>query len=201
MSSQSPAESNSEAQARDQSSTDSDENSASETSATDPKSRTASGKLDLPIETNPTVRPILVWMATTLVLAIGLIGYVSSNVDSFGGTEITNLIIQVIGVVTVLLLIRFTIKAFVLTRTTYHIGRRHVSRRYSLLFRAWEQTIPTSMIRSSELRQSRVQKLLGYGTIEINRGLGDVRLENVESPTELREVMQEIIIEQTDSNG
>ena len=153
----------------------------------------------LPIETSPTIRPVLVWMVITVALAAAVIGYVSSNTDQVGGQEIANILVQVVVVIALLVLVRLAIKVFVLTRTKYVVDATRIRRQYSLLLRTWEREIPSEMIRSRELRQSRIQKLLGYGTIEINRGLGDIRLENVENPHDIADALTVITRSDSDS--
>jgi uncharacterized membrane protein YdbT with pleckstrin-like domain len=144
------------------------------------------------VETKPTVRPTLVWMAITVALAAVIGGYVATNQSAFGGPETTRVVLQVVGVVALLSLIRLTIKLFVLTRTTYRITSDSITREYTLLLRTRQQQVPSGMVRSTELRQSRVQKLLGYGTMEINRGLGGITLENVPQPAEVRDALTAI---------
>lgn len=153
----------------------------------------------LPIQTSPTIRPVLVWMVITVVLAAAVIGYVASNVEAVGGPDIANVLVQVVLAIAVLVLIRLAIKMFVLTRTEYLVDADRIRRQYSLLMRTWEREVPAEMIRSRELRQSRIQKLLGYGTIEINRGLGDIRLENVANPHEIGDALTVIARDDSDS--
>lgn len=167
--------------------TDSDADSSR--AATEPRSE--AGPLDgtLPIETSPTIRPPLVWMAVTVVVALGLIGYLAMNPQAVDGEETARILMQVVGVIAILILIRFTIRIFILTRTEYRVDQDKVKRSYSLLLRTWEREVPVEMVRSSEFRQSRIQKLFGYGTIEINRGLGELQLENIEESTSAREAI------------
>lgn len=144
------------------------------------------------VETKPTVRPTLVWMGVTVALALAIAGFVATNQSAFGGPETTQVLQQVVAIVALLSLTRLTIKVFVLIRTTYRVTSDGVVRKYTLLLRTQERQVPSGMVRSSELRQSRVQKVLGYGTIKVNRGLGEITLENVASPDEVREALTTI---------
>lgn len=168
---------------------------------TDSESSDEQSRADVsfPIQTNPTIRPVLVWMVITVALAAAVIGYISGNVEAVGGQEIANVLVQVVGAIAVLVLVRLAIKVFVLTRTEYLVDESRIRRQYSLLLRTWEREVPAEMIRSRELRQSRIQKLLGYGTIEINRGLGDIRLENVANPHEIADALTVIARDDGDS--
>lgn len=145
------------------------------------------------IETRPTVQPTLILMGVTVLLGLGLTGYVASNPETFGGPETARILLQVISAVALLVLVRLIITVFVLTRTTYRITTSRITREYTLLLRTWEREVPVGMIRSSELQQSRVQKLLGYGTVRVNRGLGAIRLENVREPDEIRDALTKVI--------
>jgi hypothetical protein len=155
--------------------------------------------VSFPIQTTPTIRPVLVWMVITVALAAAAIGYIAGNVEAVGGQDIANILVQVVGAIAVLVLVRLAIKVFVLTRTEYLVDESRIRRQYSLLMRTWEREVPAEMIRSRELRQSRIQKLLGYGTIEINRGLGDIRLENVANPHEIGDALTLIARDDSDS--
>lgn len=144
---------------------------------------------ELPVETSPTIRPPLVWMGLTVVVSLLIVGYLATNPQAVNGEDVARILIQVVGVIAMLILIRLIIQIFILTRTNYRVDEDKVKRSYSLLLRTWEREVPIEMVRSSEFRQNRVQKLMGYGTIEINRGLGELQLENIEESTAAREAI------------
>lgn len=148
---------------------------------------------DLPIKTRPTIRPTIVWVFLTVAVGSVLALYISMNVEKIGGPHMTEVAIQVVVVIALLIVARFAIRAYILTRTTYEISENHVRREYTLLMRTRAQVVPTEVIRSIEMRQSRVQKLMGYGTITINQGLGDIRLENLLDPHSTQEMISDVV--------
>ena len=104
--------------------------------------------VSFPIQTNPTIRPVLVWMVITVALAAAVIGYISGNVEAVGGQEIANVLVQVVGAIAVLVLVRLAIKVFVLTRTEYLVDESRIRRQYSLLLRTWEREVPAETRRA-----------------------------------------------------
>jgi uncharacterized membrane protein YdbT with pleckstrin-like domain len=147
---------------------------------------------DLPLRTVPSIRPVLVWMGVTVVSAVVVAGVILLNQNVFGGARTANLLLNALLALTILAVIRLSIRVFILTRTQYIIDRGHVKRTYSLLMRTWSREVPINRVRSSELRQSRIQHVLGYGTVEINQGLGSIQLENVHSPEQVRKTITDL---------
>jgi uncharacterized membrane protein YdbT with pleckstrin-like domain len=166
--------------------------SAAQSSSPSPDPSPSSGtSRNYPVTAKPTVRPTLVWLAIVVVLggivAAGVIG----NPDVFGGTEQANVVANAVLLLTLLGVLRFVIRIYVLRRTEYIIDERSLIRRYSLLLRTWRREVPLSMVRSHQLKQGRIEKLLGYGTISVNQGLGDLRFENVKDPIDVNDVIAE----------
>ena len=151
----------------------------------------------MPIEAKPTIRPVVIWMAIAILLAIGIIAYIWTHTDSFGGQETAEILMKVVGVVGLLVLIRLAIRVFILRRTTYTVSADYIKRTYSLFLRTWERQVPVDMVRSYELHQNRLQRLMGYGTITINRGLGDIRLENVQQPHDIHDALGSVFERQS----
>ena len=145
------------------------------------------------VETGPTIRPVLIWMGIAVVVAVGIVALVSSNAEILGGPNLAEILVQAVVVLAVLVVARFGIRAAILTRTTYVVTGKTIRRKYTLLMRTRVREVPTDLIRSSELRQSRIQKLLGYGTIAINQGLGEIRLEHVHEPAAVQEAISSVV--------
>lgn len=146
---------------------------------------------EYPVTATPTVRPTLVWLAIVGLGGGALTGLIVSNPDLFGGTTQANVVGNAVLLLTGIGVLRFLIRVYVLRRTEYVVDERSLIRRYSLLLRTWRREVPLTMVRSHQLEQGRIQKLLGYGTISVNQGLGDIRFENVREPTEVNEVIAE----------
>lgn len=141
--------------------------------------------VEVPIRTHPTLRPTLLWLCIVTVLGFSVTATMWANPDVVGGPEVANVAIQAVGLLTVLGILRFLVRLYVLKQTEYVVDADTITRQYELFFRTWQRTVPISKVRSHELRQSRVQKLLGYGTISLNQGLGAIELENVSGPHQL----------------
>lgn len=147
--------------------------------------------IDYPVTAVPTVRPTLVWLAVVLLGGGILTALVVGNPGVFGGSDQANVVGNAVLLLTAIGVVRFLIRVYVLRQTEYVVDERSLIRRYTLLLRTWRREVPLSMVRSHQLEQGRIQKLLGYGTIAVNQGLGDLRFENVREPTELNEVIAE----------
>lgn len=142
------------------------------------------------IKTTPTLRPTLVWLG--LVVSVGLVSvlYLTLRRETFANPETANILIQAIAILTLIGVVRFLVRLYILKRTRYVVDPDTVTRKYDLLFRSRRREVPFSMVRSHELRQSRIQKLLGYGTIVLNEGLGPIELENVPEPRQFYRAIQ-----------
>lgn len=171
--------------------------------ATERRDGTADGEREAPSDgvedaelgttLHPTLRPTLVWLVTTLVLGIGGVAYVNGNPSLFGDPGTARVARDVLLLLTAILTVRFLARAYVLRRTTYHISPTAVTREYSLLLRSTEREVPFAMVRSHELNQSRIERLLGYGTVSINQGLGGLELENVPSPHGVHDTVRAMV--------
>ncbi|WP_336000987.1 PH domain-containing protein [Halorientalis halophila] len=148
-------------------------------------------------QTHPTVRPVLLLMALTLVGAVVVAAVLATNPDVVGGDDLATLLLGVVGTVTVLVLLKQLIKVFVIRRTTYTITASGLRREYELFYRQRVREIPVHQLRGHEYVQSRVQTLLGYGTIRMltggtNRSLGFVEFEHIDDPAGVREALQTV---------
>lgn len=134
------------------------------------------------LRTGPTIKPTLVQLGVVLVVGVALFGYLRARPELLGSPSITNTASLVVALVTLVAVIRFVIRVIILKRTTYVVTADRVELSYELLFRVRSKGVRFDKLRSHELDQNRVQSLLGYGTVSLNRGLGPIRLENVEEP-------------------
>ena len=167
----------------EESSTDSETDSSPTDATTDDR--------EYPVTAVPTVRPTLVWLVIVGLGGGALTGLVVSSPELFGGPTQANVVGNAVLLLTGIGVVRFLIRVYVLRRTEYVVDERSLIRRYSLLLRTWRREVPLTMVRSHQLEQGRIQKLLGYGTISVNEGLGDIRFENVRDPDDLNEVIAE----------
>ena len=152
------------------------------------------------IKTRPTIRPVLVWIAITIIVGAGIVTGISTNSEAIGGQGLSEILIQAVIVLAVLVLGRFGIRALILTRTTYEISDDYLRRQYTLLMRTRVQEVPTYLVRSTELRQSRIQKSMGYGSIAVNQGLGEIQFENIPQPYSTYEALSDTIEAKTHSD-
>ncbi|MFB6309291.1 MAG: PH domain-containing protein [Haloarculaceae archaeon] len=135
--------------------------------------------------TQPTIRPTLIRTVILVVVVIALFVVLQTNPTLLGDEQITNTTALVVAVLGVIATIRFAIRIFVLRRIRYEITKDRVQRRFSLFFKTQSRGVPFDRVRSHELTQNRVQKLMGFGTIALNQGLGGLKLENVQNPHEV----------------
>ncbi|QLH81372.1 PH domain-containing protein [Halosimplex pelagicum] len=145
------------------------------------------------LETNPTTKPTLIRLGLVLLLSLGLFGYLQFDPQALGSPDITNTAALIVLLLGLVLTIRFLVRTLVLTRTRYVVTGNRVEQRYELLYRTHSKGVRFDKVRSHELNQNRVQSLLGYGTISMNRGLGPLRLENVDEPQTVYETIRTCI--------
>ncbi|MFB6176523.1 MAG: PH domain-containing protein [Halobaculum sp.] len=172
-------------------STEAQQSNDASAASDDASSQSSPSGRSYPVTAKPTVRPTLVWLAIVIVAGGGVAAAVVGNPDVFGGADQANVVANAVLLLTALGVIRFLIRIYVLRRTEYVVDERSLIRRYSLLLRTWRREVPLSMVRSHQLKQGRIQKLLGYGTISVNQGLGDLRFENVKDPIDVNDVIAE----------
>ncbi|WP_262177532.1 PH domain-containing protein [Haloarcula laminariae] len=134
------------------------------------------------LRTRPTIRPTLVRLGVVLVVGLALFGVLRARPRLLGEPSISKTAALVVALITLVLVIRFVVRIIILKQTTYVITADRVELSYELLFRVRSKGVRFDKLRSHELNQNRVQSLLGYGTLSLNRGLGPIRLENVEEP-------------------
>lgn len=144
-------------------------------------------------ETMPTVKPTLVWIGVVAVLGGLAMAYLLVRPTALGDAASTTVLFRVVFLLTLILEIRFLVRLYVLRRTTYRLDSDAVQRRYELFYRSYQREVPLGRVRSHEVRQNRVQRFLGYGTISLNEGLGGIELEDIPEPFEKYEALRDVL--------
>ncbi|WP_324757177.1 PH domain-containing protein [Haloarcula sp. GH36] len=145
------------------------------------------------LRTNPTTKPTLLRLAVFLLLGLAVVVALQQRPELLGGPEVTNTVGLVVLLVTVLVALRLLVRTVVLVKTTYVVTRDRVEREYQFLFRTRTKGVRFEQVRSHRLNQNRFQKALGFGTITMNLGLGSIRLENVENPDRVYNIVRECV--------
>lgn len=165
------------------------------TSSDEPASeRTATN--EVLFEATPSRKPVLAWLAVTVLVGGALIGVIMGSPGLFGGPSVAEIAANVVLLVTVVAAVRLLVKLYILTRTRYTVTAAGVRREYTLLYRTWSRELPLRMVRGHELTRSRVETLLGVGTVEFLSGsvagsMGHLRFEALPNPEKLREQVQD----------
>lgn len=154
-------------------------------------------------ETTPTIRPVLIWFGLVFVIGSVILLYFVANPEAFGDRQLTEIVFWVVFLIVAAFLLRYVIKMFILTRTSYVVTTDDIRREFELLYRRNARELPMEKIRGMEFNQSRIQTLLGYGTLSFlaggtNQSLGFVEFEHLLHPHETRERIRELIIEHTE---
>ncbi|MEF8781299.1 MAG: PH domain-containing protein [Haloferacaceae archaeon] len=149
-------------------------------------------------EGSPTIRPVLV-VAVAVVLGAGaVVGYLIVNPEALGDREVAEILSNAVLVLAAVVLLRLWVKILVLRKTRYVIRDDSIHRRYSLLYKQWTREIPVTKLRGHEYAQSRIQTLLGYGTIRLltggtNHSLDYLEFEHVDDPEGVRDRVRELV--------
>lgn len=146
-------------------------------------------------ESTPSTKPVLVKLGLTVVVGALVLGVVVTNPGLFGSAEIANIVANVVVLLTLVGVVRLAIRLYVLTRTRYVVTTDGVRREYTLLYRTWSRELPLSMIRGHELTRSRIETLLGVGTVEFLSGsvagsIGHLRFDHLPDPEKARESLR-----------
>ena len=150
------------------------------------------------LETRPTLRPTVVRAVLALAVGLGVVGFLYRDPGVFGDPEAAEVIANVALAGTGIVLFRYLLRAYVLTRTRYVVTPTAVRGEYRLLYRAWARELPLDMVRSYEFRQSRVETVIGCGTVSfltggVDQGLGVLTFEHVANPDEVRALASDLL--------
>lgn len=131
----------------------------------------------------PSVKPNLV-MATVVALVGGTLSILSYTEMLGMGSGFGKPLGMILGIATVLLLGKTTLKIYILMRTRYQVTEDAVRMRCDLLYKNRNRHLPLAKLRGYEVRQNRFQSLFSLGTISFlsggtNQSLGFVKFENI----------------------
>lgn len=148
--------------------------------------------------TNPSIKPALIRLTLTLIVAVVAIMVFFLNPSLLGTIETTNIALVVVQVLAIVAVGRRVVKIVVLRNTAYVLTDRAVRREYSLLARQQAREVPYHRVRSHERRQRRIEHLLDIGSIAVNQGLGELTLEAVPAHEEFYDEIQRRMREEAD---
>jgi len=130
----------------------------------------------------PTIKPTLIRLAVVLLATVAIAVYFRTNLELLGSPELTAVASLIVLLAGALLSIRYLVRILVRKKTAYIITEASVKREYQLFFRTRSKAVRFDKLRSHQLQQNRIQSVLGFGTISLNKGLGEIRLADVADP-------------------
>ena len=153
--------------------------------------RSTDAESDIVVETQPTLKPTILSLATVLVAGIAIVAYLFAEPTLLGTSERTEIAANLVVLLTIVGAGRFLLRLYVLTRTRYVVTPDAVRREYSLLYKTFSRELPLSKIRSHELRRSRVETVLGIGSVgfltgSVSQSPTHLEFENVPHPDRVR---------------
>ncbi|EMA37855.1 PH domain-containing protein [Halobiforma nitratireducens] len=153
----------------------------------DPSDRRPPVSGDLRYETTPMLRPVVVMLASVLVVGSAALAVPLLQPELFGDPVLAEIVLYAVAVLVTVTVIRYGIRLVVLARTTYEIREDALVRRYNLAYKRTVRKIPISKLRGHEFTQSRYQAWLDVGTIRLltagtNRSLGFLAFEHLKDP-------------------
>ena len=149
------------------------------------------------LRTAPTTRPVIVLVGLTVGLAVLISAVIAVNPSLVGGGDVANIVLYVVLLLALLVLGRLILKIWLIKRTTYTITPTSLKREYTLLYRRYEREIPVKQLRGHEFTQSRIEYILGYGTVRMltggtDRSLGFLEFEYIDDPDEVRAAVRDV---------
>ena len=199
---QAPAGARSE-ESNQETTTDNDSAVDAGSSAVEPPNEVAGNRSDrseIILETRPTLKPTLARLTAVLVVGAALIGYLFVTPTLLGTTERTEIAANLLVLLTVVGAGRLAFESYVLTRTRYVVTGESVRREYSLLYKTFSRELPLSKLRSHELHRSRIEAVLGVGTVgfltgSIARSPAHLEFENVPHPEQVRQQVRRQLLD------
>jgi hypothetical protein len=140
----------------------------------------------------PTTKPTLIQLGIVLLGSIGVFAYLQVNPEAIGSPDLTTTASLLVLLLGAILTLRYLVRTIILVRTTYTVTTDRIEQQYELLFRTHAKGIRFEKVRSHEMNQNRIQSLLGYGSISVNRGLGPLNIEDVENPDDVYETVRSL---------
>lgn len=152
---------------------------------------------DVVFRARPTIKPTVI-LLTLIILSTGLIAGGIIGARLFGSDrELWAAVVGIVGLATTL---RLIVKMLVLRQTEYVITGKALYSEYTLFYRYYSRELPLRQVRSFETVRSRIQGLLGYGTIRfcgVNGTFGTVSFENLDNPTQVQNQIRDILSEES----
>lgn len=127
------------------------------------------------VETAPTIKPVLIRLALTTLVGLAVIGVIFAVPSLFGSPEQANIALVVAQLLVLIAVTKLLVEMLILLRTRYVVTADAVRREFSVLGRTKIKEVPHGLVRSTEYRQSRIEYILGVGSIVLNQGLGGLR--------------------------
>lgn len=143
------------------------------------------------LETQPTLKPTIVSLAGVVGAGVLVIVFLFLNPSLLGTAARTEIAANLVMLLAFVAATRFLFRLYVLTRTRYVITPDAVRREYSVLYRTFSRELPLTKVRSHELERSRIETLLGIGTVGFLTGSmaqspAHLEFENVPEPERVR---------------
>ena len=155
------------------------------------------------VETHPTLKPTLISLGGVVVAGLAVLGYLLVNPTLLGAVERTEIVANLVVILTVVGAGRLALKLYVLTKTRYVITPNAVRREYSLLYKTFSRELPIARLRSLELRRSRLEAIFGIGTVAflsgtITQSPGHLEFVNVPDPDRVRSSVRRRLPDETE---
>ena len=145
--------------------------------------------------TRPTIKPSLVWIGLTLVIGGAIAAALFQNVLGLEDPELSSILGWIVVFVVVIVVARFLVRIYILTRTRYLVTEDAIRYEFTLWFRRRSRDVPFRQVRGHELDQNRIQRAFGVGTVAVltggtNASLGYVEFHNVPNPGRVRSIIR-----------
>ncbi|ARS89097.1 PH domain-containing protein [Natrarchaeobaculum aegyptiacum] len=166
-----------------------------ESSVVDDSSEDATGE-QVRYRTRPTIRPALVWIGLTVLIGGTIAVALFQNVLGLEDPELSSILGWVVVFVVAIVVARFLVRIYILTRTQYLVTDDAIRYEFTLWFRRRSRDVPFTQVRGHELDQNRVQRTFGVGTVAVltggtNASLGYLEFHNVPNPGRVRSIIRE----------
>lgn len=166
-------------------------NSDSQSNRTNNSSQTTN---KIVFQSSPSIIPTII---KPFLIAIGTAGLLLYLINT-GSQEITPIVILVSSI----LIIRYIWIILVLRRTEYLVYEDKLVRQYTLFGKHNARKVPLDQIRGTQLTRSRLEAIVGVGTIQflsggVNRSLGFINFEHVPDPDTIDQILDGLQIEES----
>lgn len=134
------------------------------------------------LEASPTIKPAVIKLIVVVLATVGGSGYLFTR-----PSPETQSVVPVVVALGGLVAFRYVWVALVLRRTRYLVCDDKLVREYDLLGKRNSRKVPLDQLRGTQLSRTRLESLLGVGSIQfltggIDQSLGFVKFEHVDDP-------------------